>query len=167
MSFIQADAANVKAAIADMMAQFPELADDETLRADMFEAEADLNRVIDKAIREKLDADTMAAAIKERVSDLSERKRRQERRAEAMKGLVKSLMLAADLPKVVLPDATVSITKPRTKVNVTDIDALPQGFFLTERKAKSAEIKTALEAGEQVPGAELVLGDDGLMVRTK
>lgn len=27
--------------------------------------------------------------------------------------------------------------------------------------------KTALEAGEQVPGAELVLGDDGLMVRTK
>lgn len=27
--------------------------------------------------------------------------------------------------------------------------------------------KAALEAGEQVPGAELVLGDEGLMVRTK
>lgn len=167
MSFIQADAANVKAAIADMMAQFPELADDETLRADMFEAEADLNRVIDKAIREKLDADTMAAAIKERVSDLSERKRRQERRAEAMKGLVKSLMLAADLPKVVLPDATVSITKPRTKVNVTDIDALPQGTFRVVREPDKKALMEMLSAGEEVPGAELVLGDETLSVRTK
>lgn len=167
MSFIQADAANVKAAIADMMAAYPELVEDEELRADMFEGSTDLTRVIDKAIREKLDADTMAAAIKERVSDLSERKRRQERRAEAMKGLVKSLMLAADLPKVVLPDATVSITKPRTIVEITDLDALPQGFVRIERVAMKTELKAALMAGDQVPGAALALSEESIAVRTK
>ena len=29
------------------------------------------------------------------------------------------------------------------------------------------QIKAALERGEQIPGAELALGDEGLMVRTK
>jgi hypothetical protein len=61
----------------------------------------------------------------------------------------------------------VSITKPRTRVNITDVNELPQGYFVTERKPKSADIKAALERGDEIPGAELALGDDGLMVRTR
>lgn len=167
MSFIQADAATVKAAIADMLATYPELADDETLRADMLEAESDLHRIIERAIREKLDADTLAAAVKERLSDLGERKRRSERKSEAMNALVHSLMEAADLPKLVLTDATISLTKPRTIVEITDVDALPQGFVRIERIAKKTELKAALEAGEQVPGATLGLGNSSITVRTR
>jgi hypothetical protein len=47
------------------------------------------------------------------------------------------------------------------------MDALPQGFFKTERKALSKEILAALKAGEKIPGAEIRIGEAGLMVRTK
>ncbi len=77
------------------------------------------------------------------------------------------LMEAAQQDKVTLAEATLSITKPRTSVQVLDIDALPQGFFRNERKPLTTEIKAALEGGDKVPGAELVLGSSGLMVRTK
>lgn len=167
MSYLAVDIADFKAKVHELFATYPELEDDETLRADMLEAETDLHALINRIIKQKLDADAMASAVKSRKADLAERQARFERKAEGMKTLAKSLMLAADLPKIMLPDATVSITKPRTRVNIIDVNELPQGYFITERKAKSAEIKAALEGGETIPGAELTLGDDGIMVRTK
>lgn len=167
MSYLQVDIATFKAHVAELLSTYPELAEDEDLRADMIDGETELVPLVDRILRMKLDADTMAAAVKARKAEIAERQARYERKADGAKALIKSLMLAADLPKVTLPDATVSITKPRTKVNITDVDQLPQGFYAIERKAKSAEIKAALEAGETIPGAELALGEEGLMVRTK
>lgn len=167
MSYLQVDIAAFKAHVAQLLTAYPELAEDEDLRADMIDGETELVPLVERILRMKLDADTMAAAVKARKAEIAERQARYERKADGAKALIKSLMLAADLPKVTLPDATVSITKPRTKVNIIDVDQLPQGFYVTERKAKSAEIKAALESGETIPGAELVLGEEGLMVRTK
>lgn len=167
MGFLQVDIADFKAHVANLLAAYPELAEDEDLRADMIEGETSMVPLVERLLKIKLDADTMAEAIKARKQDIAERQARFERKGEGAKKLIKSVMLAADLPKLTLPDATVSITKPRTKVNILDLNELPQGFFVTERKAKSAEIKAALEAGETIPGAELALGDEGLMVRTK
>lgn len=165
--FLQVDIAAFKAHVHDLLAAYPELSEDEELRADMFEGETDMMPLIARVLRMKLDADTMAKAIKERKAEITERQARYERKADGAKELLKSILRAADLPKVTLPDATVSITKPHIRVEVTDINALPQGYYSVERKAKSAEIKAALEAGEEIPGAMLALGDDGLMVRTK
>lgn len=165
--FLKADAESVKALIANLFAKYPELEEDAELRADVLEGETDLNRLVDFAVREALDAKAMAEARKARIDDLSSLKARSERKAAAMRDLVKGLMKAAQLTKIALPDATVSVTKARQSVEVTDIDALPQGFFTLERKAKSAEIKAALDAGEIIPGAELKTGDEGLTVRSK
>lgn len=167
MSYLQVDIASFKAHVADLLAAYPELVEDEDLRADTFEGETELHALVQRLLKIKIDADAMAAAVKAVKQDNADRQSRFERKADGAKKLMQSVMQAADLPKLMLPEATISITKPRTKVNVTDVNALPQGFFVTERKAKSAEIKAALEAGEQVPGAELALGDEGLMVRTK
>jgi hypothetical protein len=84
-----------------------------------------------------------------------------------MRGLIKAVMQAAKLDKVQLTEATLSITKPRQSVNVTDLEALPQGFYRLKREADKAALKTALEQGETIPGAELRFGDASLMVRTK
>jgi len=167
MSYLQVDIASFKAHVAELLNAYPELAEDEDLRADMIDGETALVPLVERLLRMKLDADTMAAAIKARKAEIAERQSRFERKADGAKALIKSVMLAADLPKVTLPDATVSITKPRTKVNILDVNELPQGYYAIERKAKSAEIKAALEAGETIPGAELTLGEEGLMVRTK
>lgn len=165
--YLQVDVAAFKAHVHELLTAYPELAEDEDLRADMIDGETALVPLVERVLRMKLDADVMAKAIKERKAEIAERQARYERKSDGAKALIKSIMLAADLPKVTLPDATVSITKPRTKVEITDLAALPQGFFVVERKAKSAEIKAALEAGEEIPGAVLALGDEGLTVRVK
>lgn len=167
MSYLKVEISSFKAHVASLLDQHPELVEDEDLRADMFEGETDLHQLIDRLLRIKLDADTMAAAVKARKQDIADRQARFERKADGAKALLKDILIAADLPKVTLPDATISITKPRTKVSILDINELPQGFYAVERKAKAAEIKAALEAGEKIPGAELTLGSEGIMVRTK
>lgn len=165
--FIQVDIAAFKAHVADLLAAYPELAEDEDLRADIFEAETDLHPLIERLVKMKLDADTMAAAIKARKQDISERQARFERKAEAAKSLIKSVMVAADIPKVTLPDATVSVTSARVIVEIDDLDAIPQGYAKFEKRADKTALKAALEAGEEIPGARLAFSDEGLMVRQK
>ena len=165
--FVFIDAEAVKTQIADLLVMFPELAEDETLRLDVFEGETDLFKVIAKALNERFEADGMAEAIKARTSDLYARQKRFERKADAMKKLIKALMDAADQDKITLPEATLSVTAPRTTVNVVDVDQLPQGYFRTERIADKKAIGEALKAGNEIPGAELALGEEGLTIRSK
>jgi hypothetical protein len=109
----------------------------------------------------------MVSAIKERKGEIAERQARFERQSEGYKTLIKSMMIAADLDKVTLPDATVSVTKPRITVEITDLEAIPQGYAKFEKKPDKTAIKAALEAGNDIPGAALGLSDEGLMVRQK
>lgn len=157
----------LKSEINRLMEACPELAEDEELRADMMEAETDLHKVMSKLVRRRQERLALASGITDYMADLADRKARMVKAAEGEKAIMQAIMEAADLSKVTLPEATVSITKPRTSVKIVDVNALPQGFYVVERTAKKAEIKAELEAGHEVPGAELVLGDEGLMVRTK
>lgn len=167
MTYIQADAANVKAAIHDLMTAFPDLAEDGDLRADMLEGETDLHKIVERCLNERQEADTMANAIKEREGDLRARRTRFERKADAMKRLMKDLMEYADLPKLALPEATLSLRDPMPSVNVINVDDLPQGYFKLTKTADKNAIKEHIMAGEKIPGAELVLGESGLTIRTK
>lgn len=165
--FIYVDAQSVKAQIVDLLSVFPELADDEELKLDTLEGETELFAIASRALEARQSALSMAEAIKSRMADLNERKARFEKKSDAMKRLIQSLMEAAGQDKLVLPEASLSIRSGSESVNVTDLDALPQGYFKIERKADKAAIKKAILAGEEIPGAELVLGDDGLTIRTK
>lgn len=167
MSFLQVDIAAFKTQWADLLAAYPELADDEDLRADVLEGETDAHRLVSMMVRRRREAQALASAGKEIRSDQSERIARFERQADGYAALIKTVMQAADLQKIVLPEATVSITKPRTKVEISDLAAIPQGYAKFEKRADKDAIKAALEAGAQIPGAALVLSEDGLLVRTK
>lgn len=167
MIYLQVDIAAFKAQWAELLATFPELADDEDLRADVLEGETDAHRLVSVMVRKRREAQALASAGKEIRSEQSERIARFEKQADGYTALIKSLMLAADLPKIVLPEATVSITKARATVEITDENELPQGFVELRRVPKKSEIKAALEAGEEIPGARLGLSEEGLMVRTK
>ena len=110
MSFIKVDIADFKARWAQLLASYPELEDDADLRADMLEAETELHTLVTRLLRRKLDARVMASAIKERKQEIAERQARFERQEDGYTALLKSLLIAADVDKVTLPDATVSIT---------------------------------------------------------
>lgn len=165
--YLYLDAAFVKAEVGKLLAEYPELEADEELRADAIEGETDAHKIISRALEQRQEAETLAGAIKARVVDLSARQSRFERKSEAMKQLIRTIMRAGNLQKLTLPEATLSITSPRQTVGIEDLEQLPQGYFKTVRQADKTAIKSALELGEEIPGAYLVTGTPGLMVRTK
>lgn len=157
----------LKADIAALFVACPELAEDEQLRADMLEGETDFLPTMSKLVRLRALRIAEANGLADYIDELSQRKARKAREADAIKETMLGLMNAADLDKLQLPEATLSVTKPRASVDVTDPDALPQGYFLAERKPIKTAIKDALEAGQAVPGAAIVYGTPGLTVRVK
>lgn len=165
--YLTIDAKTVAVQIDDLLASYPELAEDEALRADMIEGETSFLALMSRALDHEREAKSMVEAMKIRSDDLSERRRRYERRADAMRALMLNLMSVADQTKVTLPEATISMTKGRETVEVTDVDALPQGFYSLERKADKISILGALKAGEAIPGASLRTSDASLTVRAK
>lgn len=165
--YIALDVQTLEREIDRLMLEFPELAEDSELREGVITGETDIDKVIVRLLTMKADADIMVTGIAELVSSLTERSDRFKRKSDATRSLIKRLMLAANLPKLQLPMATVSIGAGRTSVNVTDIEALGQGFYKSIRQADKTAIKTALEAGAAVPGAELIIGEPSLTIRGK
>jgi hypothetical protein len=161
------DAAFVKAEIGKLLAEYPELEEDDILQADAIEGETDAMRIIERALNEQREAETMVGAIKAREVDIVARRFRYERKSDAMRQLIKAVMKAAKLDKVSLPDASLSLTKGRQTVGIDKLEDLPQGYFKTIRQADKAAIKASFDAGQPVPGAILVTGAEGLTIRTK
>jgi predicted nuclease with TOPRIM domain len=146
---------------------YPELEEDAELLENTVAGETDFERVIDKLVCFVREAETMAEAVKARKDEIAERQKRFERQSEAGRKIILSLMDAAQQPKVTLPEATLSITKPREKLTIWAEEEIPQGFFALIRKPDTKAITAALKAGNEIPGAELELGTPGLMIRTK
>jgi len=167
MSYLFNDAQIVRKQIEALKAIYPEITEDADLLADTLEGETNLDRILAKLVDFVRDAESMKEATKARQSEIGERAKRFEQQGKSGRKIILQLMEAAQQEKITLPEATLSITKQRVSVDVTDLDALPQGFFKTERKALTAEIKTALESGNAIPGAQLVMGECGLTVRVK
>lgn len=146
---------------------YPELEEDAELLATTVEGETDFERVIDKLVNFVREAETMAEAVKARKDEIAERQKRFERQSEAGRKIILSLMDAAQQPKVTLPEATLSITKPREKLVIWAEEEIPQGYFAIVRKPDTKAITAALKAGNEIPGAELELGAPGLRIQTK
>lgn len=165
--YLYLDAHFVKAQIAKLMEAYPDLAEDESLRMDMIEGETNAVQIIERAFSERQEAETMAGAIKAREVEMAARRGRFESKSEAMRSLIKSVMNAAALDNLQLTEATFSITKPRASVEIIDLEAVPQGYAKFVKQADKAAIKSALDQGEEVPGAELRMSGPGLTIRTK
>lgn len=165
--YLHVNTQNAKAIIARLLEEYPELEDDSSLRVDMIDGETDFNKLISTALEHRAEAASLSDAIKSRISDLSARKARFDKKADIMKMVIHSLMDAAKLDKLMLPEATISVLSPREKVEILNAEDLPQGYYTTEIKPDKKAILAALKAGNEIPGAELTLGDESLMVRMK
>lgn len=60
---------------------------------------------------------------------------------------------------------TVSLTKPRQRVEVTNIDAVPSELIKVKKEVDKTAAMEALKAGEKLHGLELVYGESGLSIR--
>jgi len=163
------DAERVRQSVGAIIAQYPELAEDDVLRADMLEAETSLNEMLARLVREANEAAMMVKAIEDLVEVYKARAGRMGRRHSGFRALILKLMQAADLRKVELPAATLSTRAIPPKLVIDDEDAIPEVWRVSKVTSviDRLTIRAALDDGRTIPGAHLSNGDVGLTVRVK
>lgn len=164
---IRADITDLRNSMDKMFLEYPELLEDETLRADMLDGQTELYSVIGTIVDLSSEAATMAEAIKLRMNDLRDRKARFERKEDALRGLISELMQKADLPKIILPDATLSLRQISPAPFVTDETALPENCIRIKREPDMKAIKEQIEQGISVAGTAMGNGKTSLTIRVK
>ena len=132
---------------------------------DTLDGETDAVEIIDRLLASMAEDEAMADAVKAQVSDMSARMRRFCDRAAAKRRTIKLVLDATGERKVERPLATVSIQAGRLSVNITDEASVPTQLCKVVKSPDKTAIKKQIEAGETVPGAELVRGEDTLAVR--
>jgi hypothetical protein len=159
--------AYIQQQINNLLLNYPELAEDEILRADMIEAETDANEFLSQVVRAIGANKVLATGTKAYIDELSERKARIERRDEALRSVALKIMQTADLKKAELPEATLSIRNGTPKVVIIDETALPPDCVRTTVSPDKTAIKEKLSSGQAVPGAEMSNGEPTLSIRVK
>lgn len=134
---------------------------------DSLDGETDAMDVIGHLIRQRVEAVAHEAASKEAAATYSARAKRMADRSKAINKALGDVLDATGQRKVAHPLGTVSRTSGRLSCQITDEAAIPSQLTVTTTKPDTAAIKKQLEAGESVPGAELVRGADGVTVRVK
>lgn len=145
-----------------------EFADDPDLARDTIEGEIDLNRLIERAVTEKLVTDGMVVGIGATLTDLTARRDRLAERSTRIKAAIEAAMLAGEIKSLVTPAATLTIQTGQAAVIFTDEQAIPPQFLrhpppVPDKKA----INAALEAGVAIPGALLSNPLPHLVMRKK
>lgn len=155
--------------IEDLIASYPELAEDETLRADMIDGETDAAKILSRVVNRMQEAEAMCRAIVARKNDLDARHARFERQSDAMRSLAFRIMTAAQVRKMPLPEATLSISTRPAALMISEATQIPAEFTVTKTEVRPdrEKIKEALKAGAQIPGAYLTNGSETLSVRSK
>lgn len=156
--------ADLENAIRNLKALFPELADDETLFADVLEGETTIHETLGKLVDSVREFAAMETAVDEMVTKLLQRAEVWACRQKAGRALIQKLMNIAAQRKIVLPQATISIANGRKSVVVIDETQLPEEAFIVEKKVSKSKLKELLEAGD-VAGAAFSNGAETLTIR--
>jgi hypothetical protein len=161
------DWSRVKQQIDALLTEFPELIEDDVLRADMIEGSTDLHTVIAHLLDREREAASMSDAVKIRRDALGERGKRYDRHSDGLRATMLKLMQFGDLKTMALPEATVSVRAGSPRVIVTDETMVPEDLCRISISPDKKAIKERIDAGEAVPGAVLSNSEPSLTIRTK
>jgi hypothetical protein len=151
--------------ITALLLECPELAEDDVLRADMIEGETDAFKFLQDLEHKRQDACAMMDGIATRIDTLAQRSRRIDRREQAIRKMMHKILDAADLRKVELPEATISIRNGTPKVIIIEQNELPDYYIRIKREPDKTLIGAALKAGSTVPGAALSNSEPTISIR--
>jgi hypothetical protein len=159
----------VRAQIALLRVTHPEIWEeyDDQLIADTLEGATDLHEFLAAVVRRMVEATAFAAGIEAMIDQMKARRDRFNQRTEAMRGIAFNVMQHAEVKKIELALATLSIRAGVPKVIVTDEAALPENCVRIKREPDRIAIKERLARGEPVPGAEISNSEPQLAVRVK
>ena len=144
-----------------------ELGDDERAYLDTLEGETDLHEISRKLLDEIEQDEGVQVVLAEQIAARNERKQRAAKRIEAHRTALMALMECAQVDKLPLPEATLSVRKVSPKPVVTDPEAVPDAFCKITKKPDMAAIKAAVEQGASLPGVSLDNGGSSITIRRK
>ena len=167
MMKMEADALRVE--IEFLLSQYPELKDDDDLRADMLEGETDISVVLTALNRYREDTRALADGSQARVEELMARKKRLGVRVDFISKLIQSILFTAQIRKIELPEVTLSIRENPQSLQIDDgsIADLPGDLIRTKVEPDRKKIREAIVEGRNVPGCVLVSSSPSLLVKIK
>ena len=163
---IRPDFSAIKRTAAEILDILVDDPDDQAF-LDTLDGETDALDIADTLISRMMHADAMAEAIKAQEDALAARRKRYEARKDALRGIMLQLIDAMGVKKLERPAATISRRAGGTSCVITDEAQIPSQLCKAVTSPDKAAIKAQLMAGEVVPGAALVTGDDGVTVRCR
>jgi len=151
-----------------MLREYPELAEDAALRADMLEGATDIKEILISLNRALDDTNALQAGVQSRIELLHDREERFGLRVQFIRGLIFKVLETAQLKKCELPEATLSLrNNPQALIGNADPVSLPDDLVKITRTIDRKKVREALEAGQEVPGFQLSNAPPSLNVRVK
>ncbi len=142
------------------------IGDDDEMIATAVEGETTLIETISSAVDRMAELDGHQKALETQIKNLTERRSRFEDQHARIKAAIHVAMGQADLRKIELPQATLSLRAVPPKAEITDEAAIPSKFWKTKEPTLDKKaVLDALKAKEAVPGAVLSNGHETLSVR--
>jgi nitrogen fixation/metabolism regulation signal transduction histidine kinase len=158
----------IRQTIENLKVSHPELLEDDEAWAATLESETDFNEVLTTIVRRIEDTKALVIGTKDRFEELKARKDRFEHRVETLRELAFKIMAAAELAKVELPEATLSLRAGTQQlVGEADPATLPDSLCKISRSPDRTAIKEALKEGKTVPGFLLSNSQPSLTIRIK
>lgn len=158
----------IRTQIENLKVSYPDLIEDDESWQMSLESETDLADLMTNIVRKIDDAKAMVIGTKDRFEELEKRKARFEHRVEALRQLAFKLMQAAEVTKLELPEATLSLRNGTPQlVGEADPASLPDNLCKVSRNLDRTKIKDALKSGQEVPGFSLSNAAPSLSIRVK
>lgn len=162
---IDIETAHIERVMRSLMAEVPEMADDEELRLHTLEGMANGEETLRQIVRLMAEADASASGLDATIETMKARRDRFVKQVGTYRSFIQRIMEAAEVSKVPLPEATLSLRPSPARVVISDETALPAAYLRTRTEPNKAAIKDALLADTEVPGAFLSNGEPSLSVR--
>ncbi len=158
----------VRQQIENMKILYPGLLEDDDAWIASLESETQFEELATQVIRRIEDTEALWEGTGARLDELKARKDRFADRIDSLRKLLFKLMESAELTKLELAEATISVRKGQQQlIGDADAETLPPQFRKVTVTADKTAIKEALKNGETVHGYQLSNASPSLTIRIK
>jgi Siphovirus Gp157 len=157
----------IKQQLERLKLEFPDLIEDLDAWELSVESETDMVTFMRSLERQRQDTAGRVVGLEQTIDNLMARKERFQRNDAAMRSMMLGLLQNAQLRKMELPEATISVRHGVPRVVITDEADLPGEYWRIKKEPDKIKIKQALESAAAVPGASLSNSPDTITIRIR
>lgn len=117
-----------------LLAVYPQLAEDEQTLLDSLDGLDTLNEQIVAVLRHAIEREAHGKALAELIEAMTARKRRLEDGAKSLRATALHAMREANIPKIAAADMTIGVSPGKPRLVITDEAAVPENLCRIKRE---------------------------------